>query len=61
MAYDQGALIALNSDARSRKGLHMIEYGVATARRAWLTAESVVNCYPLERLMKVLSKEKYRD
>ncbi len=60
MAYDQGALIAVNSDAHSHKALHMIEYGVATARRAWLTAESVVNCYPLERLIKVLSKEEYR-
>ena len=61
MAYDQGALIAVNSDAHSRRALHMVEYGVATARRAWLTAQSVVNCYPLERLMNVLSKEEYRD
>ncbi len=61
MAYDQGALIAVNSDAHSRRALHMVAYGVATARRAWLTAESVVNCYPLERLMSVLTKKKYRD
>ena len=61
MAYDQGALIAVNSDAHSRRALHMVEYGIATARRAWLTAQSVVNCYPLERLMNVLSKEEYRD
>ena len=60
MAYDQGALIAVNSDAHSRKALDMIEYGVATARRAWLPSESVVNTYPLQRLMRVLRKEEYR-
>jgi DNA polymerase (family X) len=45
-----GCLITVNSDAHVREALWGMEFGVAVARRAWLTSDHVVNCWPLERL-----------
>ncbi len=43
----QGAKFAINSDAHSAKGLHVIEYGVfACARRAGLSKSCVANALP---------------
>jgi DNA polymerase (family 10) len=39
--------IALNSDAHGIERLELIRYAVATARRAWLTADEVANTRPL--------------
>jgi hypothetical protein len=41
-----GVRILVNSDAHSARNLGLIEYGIATARRAWLTAEQVANTRP---------------
>ena len=38
-----GVLIVLDSDAHSVRNLELMRYGVATARRAWLTPEQVAN------------------
>ncbi|MBX5468574.1 MAG: DNA polymerase/3'-5' exonuclease PolX [Thermoleophilaceae bacterium] len=42
-AVEGGALVVIDSDAHGVETLANIRYGVATARRAWLTAESVAN------------------
>jgi DNA polymerase (family 10) len=42
-AVEAGALIVIDSDAHWTKTLANIRYGVATARRGWLTAENVAN------------------
>jgi DNA polymerase (family X) len=34
----------------------MLHFGVATARRAWLTAEDVINTWPTEKLLDWLKK-----
>jgi hypothetical protein len=34
----------------------MLPYGVATARRAWLTKNDVINCWPKDKLLKWLKK-----
>lgn len=60
MAKDAGALISINSDSHSTQMLHYMDYGVDTARRAWLTAQDVINTLPLERLLQVLRKDLYR-
>lgn len=52
-----GVPISVNSDSHNREALHLVEYGIYTARRGWLTAEDVLNCRPLEKLMKFLKKE----
>jgi DNA polymerase (family 10) len=43
MAVDAGAKIVLNTDAHGTDTLDNIAYGIATARRAWLTAADVAN------------------
>jgi DNA polymerase (family 10) len=41
-----GVLILIDSDAHSTRNLELMRYGVATARRAWLTADQVANTRP---------------
>jgi DNA polymerase (family 10) len=43
LAAQAGVYICVNTDAHGVDTLANIEYGVATARRGWLTAENVVN------------------
>jgi DNA polymerase (family 10) len=48
-----GVLIPIDSDAHSVRNLDLIRYGVATARRAWLTKEQVANTRPWAELAKL--------
>jgi DNA polymerase (family 10) len=43
LAVDAGATICLNTDAHGVDTLGNIVYGLATARRAWLTADEIAN------------------
>jgi DNA polymerase (family 10) len=52
-AAEAGVPIVIDSDAHSVRNLRLIEYGVATARRAWLTREQVANTRPWEELRKL--------
>ena len=45
--------IVINSDAHSTRTLRVIRYGVATARRAWLTTEQVANTRTWQQLDKL--------
>jgi DNA polymerase (family 10) len=45
-AAEAGVRILVNSDAHSVRNLELLRYGIATARRAWLTAEQVANTRP---------------
>jgi DNA polymerase (family 10) len=49
-AGELGVLVAINTDSHVLSHLATIELGVATARRAWLGAPSVVNTWPIEKL-----------
>jgi len=42
-AAEAGVLITIDSDAHSVRNLELIRYGIATARRAWLTPAQVAN------------------
>jgi len=42
-AAEAGVLITIDSDAHSVRNLELIRYGIATARRAWLTPAHVAN------------------
>jgi DNA polymerase (family X) len=46
LAAQAGALICVNTDAHRVATLNNMTYGLATARRAWLTAEQVANTRP---------------
>ncbi len=55
-ARELGIPISINTDAHSDADMDMLPYGVATARRAWLTAENVINTWPAQRLLAWLAK-----
>jgi DNA polymerase (family X) len=46
LASEAGVMICVNTDAHRTQTLGNIVYGIATARRAWLTAEQVANTRP---------------
>jgi DNA polymerase (family 10) len=55
LAAESGAMLVVDSDAHGVDTLDKIRFGIATARRAWLTAEQVANTrsWPeLDRLRK---------
>jgi DNA polymerase (family X) len=49
-AADAGVKLLIDSDAHRAESLAVIRYGVATARRAWLTADDVANTRSWSRL-----------
>jgi DNA polymerase (family 10) len=54
LARDFGLRLSLGSDAHRRENLRYMEFGVATARRGWLSADDVVNTRSLGDLRRVL-------
>ncbi|MEZ4622056.1 MAG: hypothetical protein R2867_42010 [Caldilineaceae bacterium] len=44
----------INSDAHEVDGMDVMPYGVATARRLWVTAADVVNAQPLNKMLALL-------
>jgi DNA polymerase (family 10) len=52
-AKEAGVRILINSDAHGTNTLFHTRWGVATARRAWLTKDDVANTLPWKRFAKV--------
>ena len=55
-----GIPIVINCDAHRVGGFEVARYGVATARRAWLGPEAVVNTRPWAELAKLRPREAVR-
>ena len=55
-AKELGIPISINTDAHSEEDFDMLFYGVATARRAWLTKRDVINAWPKKKLLDWLKK-----
>jgi DNA polymerase (family 10) len=55
-AKDLGIPISINTDSHSAEDFDNLFYGVAIARRAWLTKNDVINCWSTEKLLKWLKK-----
>ncbi len=53
-AKELGIPISINTDAHSEEDMDLRFYGVATARRAWLEPEDVINCWTRDKLLKWL-------
>lgn len=51
LARDRGAKIVVDTDAHSPANFSFLRYGVATARRAWLGPEHVLNTLSVEELL----------
>jgi DNA polymerase (family 10) len=58
LAAEAGVLIAIDSDAHSTRTLGVIRYGIATARRAWLTKENVANTRTWRQLDKLRKRSR---
>ncbi len=50
-AKDLGVTVSIGPDAHSPQGLEDLDYGVATARRGWLTAKDVLNTRSAEETL----------
>ncbi|WP_433354558.1 DNA polymerase/3'-5' exonuclease PolX [Microtetraspora malaysiensis] len=57
-ASGKGVLFAVDSDAHAVPHLANMRYGVATAQRGWLTADQVINTWPLDRLLRFLRADR---
>jgi DNA polymerase (family 10) len=55
-ARTMGAKIAISTDAHSIDALQCMRFGIDQARRAWLTADDVINTRPLVELRKLLAR-----
>ena len=55
-AVELGCKIAINADAHAVDGMAIMPYGVATGRRAWLTAADVINSRPLAEMLALLKQ-----
>jgi DNA polymerase (family 10) len=53
-AKDLGVMMSINPDAHSTADLENIEYGVATARRAWLEDKDILNTRDLDDVLDLL-------
>jgi DNA polymerase (family 10) len=53
-AKELGIPLSINTDSHSEADFDMLPYGVATARRAWVEAKDVINCWPKDKLLKWL-------
>lgn len=56
MARDEGALVAISSDAHGTAQFDTLRWGVGQARRGWLEAANVANARPLAELRRLLGK-----
>ena len=54
-AIELGIPISINTDAHSDSDLDLLFFGIATARRAWVRPENVINCWGRERLLAWLA------
>ncbi len=50
-AAELGCLLTISTDAHSPAMLRNMEFGLLTARRAWVTPERVVNTWPLKKVL----------
>ena len=55
-AMELGVKLAVNTDAHAETDLDYLHYGVATAQRGWVSAESVVNTWPLDRFLAYIRR-----
>ena len=55
-AIEMGINLSINTDAHSASDMDLVHFGVATARRGWVTPEDVINTWTAERLLVWLKR-----
>ncbi|MEV6931799.1 DNA polymerase/3'-5' exonuclease PolX [Dactylosporangium sp. NPDC051485] len=53
-----GVRFAIDTDAHATVHLDHLRYGIGTAQRGWLTADDVVNTWPLDRLRACIAAKR---
>lgn len=53
-AKEAGVKMIINSDAHEKAHLYLMEYGVAQARRGWAEKKDIINCWGVEKMLKML-------
>ena len=61
LAKEKGVKCAINPDAHRTEGLQDLWFGVAQARKGWLTRADVVNCLPLGEIEEALRAKRARS
>ncbi|MGN6793759.1 MAG: DNA polymerase/3'-5' exonuclease PolX [Streptosporangiaceae bacterium] len=56
-ARDAGVKFSIDTDAHAVGHMDFLHFGVGTAQRGWLTAEDVINTWPLDRLREFVRKD----
>ncbi len=59
-ALELGCLLAINTDAHHSDHFDLAHFGVGTARRAWATADNIINTWPTEKLLHWLDERGHR-
>ena len=55
-ARQHGVVFAVDTDSHAIPHLDYMRYGIAVAQRGWVSADQVINTWPLHRLCKFLAK-----
>jgi DNA polymerase (family 10) len=58
LAIEKGARLVVSSDAHAASAFATLDWGVRVARRAWATADHVLNTLPLDRLKESLRRHR---
>jgi DNA polymerase (family 10) len=53
-AAELGIPLSINTDAHAPQHFDLIYFGIATARRAWITPEQVLNCRDVDEILNWL-------
>lgn len=53
-AKNAGVKMIINSDAHQKEQMSFIKYGVNQVRRGWAEKGDIVNCWPAEKMLKML-------
>ena len=53
-AKEMGVKMIINSDAHQPEQMRFVEYGVSQARRGWTEKKDIINCQPLEKMLKII-------
>ena len=51
-AKEEGVKMVINTDSHYPDQLRYIEYGISQARRGWAEKEDIINCWPVEKLLR---------
>jgi DNA polymerase (family 10) len=58
LAQEWGAKLTINTDAHRAEQLALMPYGVMTARRGWVRAETVINTWSRDELRGWLARRR---